>query len=447
MILTCTVSCAGRSCLDFVVARWDGHPTKYDINCGQRIPCLLKAAFWHGRCGVLAALCLLAAALVSAGSPAAAQLHIPLEEFGSYMDANGIYTIIGNVKNGYDWTVAPVLVLSVRDGSGIYAQTIPHNGIPAGAELPFKVKMPGIPAGATLLEPEVYPNRAWGDPPDIRVIYDETLVVHPDGHLTGYVTNAGNHTVKDPAIWAVVHGAEGPLDVARNAHPLGIITPGQTVPFSMYPDPAVSDTVTYYSCFAPSDNSVFTIRADRDGQPYDLRYESGSWLYRPVFSADGTEVTIQSTNSYPFETFANLEIPPVTREEAFTVYLDGRDVDFIQSIDEMGMWHLAFNIPKHSQPVITVRGFEDGPLLPPLVPPYLREDAARWADGLIPDDDILETLRLLADRSMMPYGPGDPLLPRWLEPLMEWYGAGLISDDQFVAALSYLLSHGIMRLG
>lgn len=410
----------------------------------------MRTALWYGRRCVPAALCCLlaVAALAPANAPAAAQLHIPLEEFDSYVDANGIYTIIGNVKNGHDRTVAPVLVLSVRDGSDIHTQTVQHNGIPAGAELPFKVKLPGISAGATLLEPEVYPSRAQENPPDIRVVYDETLVVHPDGHLTGYVINAGNRTVEDPAIWAVVHGVEGPLDVARNAHPLGIIAPGQTVPFSMYPDPAVSDTVTYYSCFAPSDNSVFTIKADRNGQPYDLRYESGSWLYRPVFSADGTEVTIQSTNSYPFETFANLEIPPVTREETFTVYLDDQDVRFIQSIDEMGMWHLAFNIPKHSQPVITVRGFEDGPLLPPLVPPYLREDAARWADGLIPDDDLLETLRLLADRSMMPYGPeGDPLLPRWLAPLMGWYGAGLIPDDQFLAALSYLSYHGIVRLG
>ena len=409
----------------------------------------MRTALWLGRHGVPAALCLLAvAAIVSASAPAAAQLHIPMDEFGSYMDAHGIYTIIGNVKNGHDRTVSPVLVLSVRDGPGTHTQTILHNSIPAGAELPFKVKLPGVSADAKLLEPEVYPEWARGDPPDIRVIYDETLVLHPDGHLTGYVINAGNHTVEDPAIWAVVHGAKGTLDVARNAHPLGIITPGQVVPFSMYPDPAVSDTVTYYSCFAPSDNSVFTIRADRNGQPYDLRYESGSWLYRPVFSADGTEVTIQSTNSYPFETFANLEIPPVTREEAFTVYLDGQDVDFIQSIDEMGMWHLAFNIPKHSQPVIKVQGFEEGPLLPPLVPPYLREDAARWAGGLIPDDDLLEDLRLLADRSMMPYGPeGDPLLPRWLAPLMEWYGDGLISDDQFLAALSYLLYHGVMRLG
>jgi hypothetical protein len=72
---------------------------------------------------------------------------------------------------------------------------------------------------------------------------------------------------------------------------------------------------------------------------------------------------------------------------------------------------LAFNIPENSQPVIKVQGFEDCPILPPLVSPYLRENAARWASGLIPDADLLEDLRLLAGRSMMLYELDDPLLP------------------------------------
>ena len=46
---------------------------------------------------------------------------------------------------------------------------------------------------------------------------------------------------------------------------------------------------------------------------------------------------------------ANLEIPAVTRQEIFEVYLDGEPVRFLQSIDEMGMWHLVFDIRKHSQ--------------------------------------------------------------------------------------------------
>lgn len=397
------------------------------------------------RRGLSAIACIAAAALAA---PAAADMSIPDHEFLSYVDANGIYTIIGNVKNGYDHMVAPVLTLSVQDGPDTHAYTIRHSDIPAGAELPFRLKMPGVSADAVLLKPEVYPARAWGNTPDIRVIYDETLVVHPDGHLTGYVTNAGDRTVANPVVWAVVHGAGGALDVARSAAPLGIVAPGQAVPFTMYPDPAVSEMAIRYSCFAPSDRSVFPIKADRDGQAYDLRYESGAWLYRPIFSGDGTEVAINATNSYPFETFANLEIPPVTRQEEFSVYLDNIPVDFIQSIDEMGMWHLAFNIPKHSQPVVTVRGFEDGPLLPPLVPPYIRDDAALWAAGETPDDALLDDLRLLADRSMISAGPeGDPLLPRWLAPLMAWYGQGLVDDGEFLAAVSYMSHSGVIRLG
>lgn len=396
--------------------------------------------------GLPAAACIAAVAL--AAPAAAADLSIPEHEFLSYVDANGIYTIIGNVKNGYGHAVAPVLTLSVRDGHDTYTHTIRHSDIPAGAELPFRIKLPGVSPDAELLEPEARQARAWGNTPDIRVIYDETLVVHPDGHLTGYVTNAGGHAVVNPVVWAVVHGAGGALDVARSAAPLGVVAPGQTIPFAMYPDPAVSEMAVYYSCFAPSDRSVFPIKADRGGQAYDLRYESGAWLYRPVFSEDGTEVSINATNSYPFETFANLEIPPVTRQEEFSVYLDDIPVDFIQSIDEMGLWHLAFDIPKHSQPVITVRGFEDGPLLPPLVPPYMQDNAALWAAGDIPDDVLLDDLRLLADRSMISAGPeGDPLLPGWLAAFMAWYGQGLVADGEFLAAISYMSHNGVIRLG
>ena len=376
------------------------------------------------------------------------ELSVPAHEFLSYVDANGIYTIIGNVKNGYGHAVSPVVVLAVRDDSGTTYHTIHHNAIAPGGELPFKAKMPDISGDATLLEPVVYPAVYGGSVPDIEVVYDETLVVHPDGHLTGYVTNTGDHTVTNPTVWAVAHGVEGALDVARNAAPLGEVAPGQAVAFSMHPDPAVSSMVVYYSCFAPSDETVYTIKADRGGQAYDLRYESGAWLYRPVFSGDGAEVTIQVTNSYPFETFANLEIPPVTREEAFEVYLDGEAVEFLQSIDEMGMWHLAFDIPKQSQPVIMVRGFVDGPLLPAMVPPYLKENAARWAAGLAPDDIMLENLRLLADRSLISDGvEGDPFLPPWLVPLMGWYGSGAITDGEFLAAISYMTERGVILLG
>ncbi len=78
------------------------------------------------------------------------ELSVPAQEFLSYVDANGIYTIIGNVKNGYGHAVSPVVVLSVRDDSGITYHTIHHNAIAPGGELPFKAKMPDISGDVTI---------------------------------------------------------------------------------------------------------------------------------------------------------------------------------------------------------------------------------------------------------------------------------------------------------
>ena len=392
---------------------------------------------------------LVAFLLACAPAAAAAEVYVPVDGYASYVDANGIFTVIGNVQNDGERTVSALLAISAQDGNLTHTISFRHHPIPAGQELPFRVKMPGVPPDAILLEPEVASYaRAVAPPTGMRVIYDETLVLHGDGHLSGRVTNSGNGTLYNPTVWAVVHGMDGMLDVVRNAHAIGTLEPGQTAGFAMYPDPSISEIVTYYSCFAPSQSSVIPLKADRNGDAYDMRYESGAWFYRPEFSADGTEVTIQTTNSYPWEMPANLEVPAVTRDEVFEVYLNGEPVQYIQSIDEMGMWHLAFSLKKYSQEVVTIRGFVAGQVLPPMVPEYIRDDAAGWATGLVGDDDILDDLRLLADRRMIPPGPGgDPLMPPWMKTAAGWYGAGQLTHGEFLAMVSYMVERGIILLG
>lgn len=386
----------------------------------------------------------MAAACVPAAS---AQVYV--QEYGSYVDANGIYTIMGSVRNAGEWAASGFLIISIQEQNHTHSETFGYLPVPADSEMPFKAKMPGVPPEAILLEPHITYAQVPAMPPGIRVVYDHTLVLHPDGHLTGYVLNAGNRTIHNPSIWAVIHGDAGVLDVARNHDSIGPLEPGDMAQFTMYPDPSVSEMVTYYSCFAPSDNSVFRLPADRNGQEYPFRYESGAWLYRPQFNPEGTQVTIQTTNSYPFETFANLEIPPVTREESFVVYRNGEETDYIQSMDEMGMWHVAFDIRERSQDIITVSGFEPGPVLPLMVPTYVREHAAEWGAGQASGyDSLLEDMRLMADRGMIPGGvPGEPHIPQWASNVMEWYGSGAISDHTLLAMLSNMLERGIIRLG
>lgn len=378
---------------------------------------------------------------------ATAEVYVPNNEYLSYVDTNGIYTIIGNVKNTEPVDISTTVTISVTDGDVIYTDAIHHDFLPANSELPFKVKMPQISQpydDLVLLDPQVEYYNTTGYAPRVSVIYDETLVLHTNGTLSGFVINDGNYTVQDITIWAVVHGMDGALDVSQSLHEIGPLDPGQMGRFVMHPDPAVSDDVTYYSCFAPSSRSTYPIKAQRGDMTYNLRYESGAWIYRPEFTENGTTLTLQTTNSYTFETFANIEIPPVTRQETFQVYRNGVEIDFVQSVDELGMWHLAFDIRKLSQDVITIRGFVPGPTLEPLVPEYLRYDAEQWALDES-QDDILDDLFLLSDLNMISTGyKGEPYLPRWLVPLALWYADGTISDDEFLESISYMIELGII---
>lgn len=386
----------------------------------------------------------------AADDDAPRQLVLLSEELATYVDANGVYTITGNVKNGHPWDARPLLSLHISDESGAYEVEVPYGAIPAGGELPFRVKVPDASPHAELAGYDMEPAAGVARTVTLDVLYDHTLVVHPGGRLSGFAVNSGSNILEDPVLWAVVHGDTAVLDAARS-EPLGAVAPGQTVPFEMRADPSISG-VSYYSCFAPSSDSVHPLTAQRGDQKYLMRYESGAWLYRPVFAEDGLSVEIQSTNSYPFETFATVEIPPVTRSESFEVYRNGEAVNHTQRADDMGLWHVSFDVRGHSQDVYTIRGFERGETLPALLADYIRQDMWVWASGDAPDRTVYTSLLLLSEHSLLPEPlPPDeqagPSIPGWVATLFTWWESGAVGDDDVMAALSHLMETGLIRPG
>ncbi len=381
------------------------------------------------------------------------------DEIVTYVDANGMYTVGGNLKNTHTFPIKPSLELYIQDTTTQYNIIVPYNVIPANSELPFLIKIPDASANATLVGYELSGTVAAHVAKSIMykditldVIYDDTLIIHDDGHLSGFAINSGNTTLYNPVIWAIVHGYEGNIvDVAYTIIQ-GEIKPKQTISFELYPDDSISaDIITYYSCFAPSDRSVHPLTAQRgnDGnQTYTMRYESGAWLYRPIFTENGTDVTIQTTNSYPFETFASVEIPAVTQTEKFTVLRNGNIINSTQSTDETGSWHVTFEIRGRSQDVITIQGFEHGPILPIVIPEYIMQDMLLWASGQASDASMFEIIKWLADRSKLPYGmPGKPVIPQWTGTLIEWWYTEQIDEQTALNSISYMLKSGFIRLG
>ncbi|MHA7648171.1 peptidase [Nitrosopumilus sp. S4] len=381
-----------------------------------------------------------------------ADVYVPLHEYLGYFDANGIYTVVGNVKNQNDFAVIPIITVNVIDDSQTISKTIQHVPLASGKEIPFKIKFPELQGNTPILEnPRItYQKTITNDIP-IQVLYDETLIKHKDGHITGRIQNTGDNTIFYPKIYAVVHGYENVLDIAQNIEFIEKIEPNEIIDFLMYPDPAIIDDVFYYSCFAPVDTTVIPVTAKKNDGYFDFRYDSGAWYSAAKFSDDGTTLTMRGYNSYPLDTYANFEFPPISGQEKFEVTINDKPIEFIQSIDEMGQWHVAFNVGPQSQGILKITGFEKG--LPPNIsdiPQFIKTNAQWWATNQISDSEFLEGIDFLFEKQIISLpqqkivSESQWTIPQWVKITSQWWSEDKISDDEFLNMIENLVKRNIL---
>lgn len=381
-----------------------------------------------------------------------AEPFIPPNEYLGYHDALGIYTVVGNVKNWDSFAVIPTITVSVIDGSQTVSETIRHVPLPPNGEIPFKIKFPDVVSDSPVLEEPVLTfERTVATRVPIDVLYDNTLVMHEDGHITGRIQNNGEQTIHYPKIFAVVHGHDAVLDIAQNIEFIGKIEPGEIVEFSMYPDPAITEDIIYYSCFGPVDTTVIPMTAQKNGGDYDFRYDSGSRYSGVVFDEEGTTMTLRGYNSFAIATYANFEFPAMSGDEKFTVTVNDQPIDFTQSIDELGYWHIIFSVDPISQDVVKISGFDKGiPPDIPRVPEWIKLGASWWAAGDIPAGEFLEGINFLFEKAIISVPSRDIVtasqwnIPSWVAVPAQLWSEDQITDDEFLAMMEYLVQTGVV---
>ncbi|MHA7733344.1 peptidase [Nitrosopumilus sp. S6] len=381
-----------------------------------------------------------------------ADVFVPLHEYLGYFDSNGIYTVVGNVKNENTFAVVPTITVSVNDNSKTIANTIQHVPLAAGTEIPFKIKFPEVKSNIpVLINPELTYEKTITREVPIQIIYDKTLIKHDDGHISGRIQNTGNETIHFPKIFAVVHGYENVLDIAQNIEYIEKIEPGEILDFTMYPDPSITEDIFYYSCFAPVDTTVIPVTAKKNGGDFDFRYDSGAWYSAAKFDESGTTMTIKGYNSYPLETYANFEFSPISGNEKFSVTLNDEPIEFIQSIDDMGFWHVAFTVEPQSQGILKISGFEKGlPPELPIVPVWIKQNADWWTTQQITDSEFLEGIDFLFEKQIV-FVPTREVVPEsqwkipdWVKIPASWWYEEKISDDQFLSIIENLVQRKII---
>jgi len=90
----------------------------------------------------------------------------------------------------------------------------------------------------------------------------------------------------------------------------------------------------------------------------------------------------------------------------------------------------------------------------PQIPDWIRNNAEWWAQGAIGDNDFVSGLQYLIKEKIMqipetskavtPGGTGE--IPAWIKNNADWWSQGLISDDDFVKGIQYLVEQGIIKV-
>ena len=299
---------------------------------------------------------------------ASGDVYIPDHEYVGFYDHDGVYTVIGGIKNTEMYPVIPTVSVSVNDGDYIFYDEYRFSPIMPAQMLPMKIKLPQITSENPTLEPpkisfEITEYKFEGG----YVLYDDSLILHDDGRMTGKIKNAGEQTFQNFRIYALIKDKnENILDVA-SSQKFDLMKPGDTLQFQMTPHPKIADEISLYSCFAFGGEEIFPLNTERNGEKYTFRYDSGAWFTEPEFNLEGTDLSIYTFNSWHLDMNASLEFPQSSIHEDLQVYLDNEKVQSLQSLDEMGNWHVYFTVPNFYQGYTIITGFKqpDGSVVIP----------------------------------------------------------------------------------
>ena len=291
---------------------------------------------------------------------ASGEVYIPDHEYVGFYDHDGIFTVIGGVKNNEMYPVIPTITVSVNDGGNVFSQEYKFSPVMPAQMLPLKLKLPQITSENPVLEPpQISYKRTEYKFEAGYVLYDSSLILHDDGRMTGKIKNAGDNTFQNFRVYALIKDQnEKILDVASSQR-FAIMHPGEILEFEMIPDPKIVNKIDLYSCFGFGDESILPLNADRNGEQYTFRYDSGAAFMNGKFNSDSTELKMDALNGFVVELNASFEFPQSSINEEFEVYLDDGKVTNLQSLDEIGNWHVYFTVPKFYQGDVTIKGFHE----------------------------------------------------------------------------------------
>ena len=303
------------------------------------------------------------------------EVYIPEHEFIGFYDETETYTIFAGIKNKEYYPIIPTVTITVQDGDSKIVEKYELSTIMPDNMLPMKVQIPEVKSANPILkEPLISYKKSENTFSGGYIIYDETLIIHDDGSLTGKIRNGGDSVFEKFRIYALIKDKNDIIIDVASSKIFEQMNPGDVFDFKLMASPEIVDKVDYYSCFAFGDDSIMPLKVKKGDEEFTFRYTANAWFKDGEFSSDGKDLTMYSLNGFQIPMVGSFEFPTNSIHEDYEVVLDGEkfgdgasskdpkiqfteSVETLQSVDEMGNWHLYFEVPQGFQGNVKISGF------------------------------------------------------------------------------------------
>ena len=246
------------------------------------------------------------------------EVYIPDHEFIGFYDETDTYTVFAGIKNKEYYPIIPTVTITVQDGDSKIVEEYELSTIMPDNMLPMKVQIPEVKSANPILEePLISYKKSEKAFSGGYIVYDETLIIHEDGSLTGKIRNGGESIFEKFRIYALIKDKNDIIIDVASSKIFEQMNPGDVFDFKLMASLEIADRVDYYSCFAFGDDSIMPLTVKKGDEEFTFRYTANAWFKDGEFSADGKELSMYSLNGFLIPMVGSFEFPTNSIHEDF----------------------------------------------------------------------------------------------------------------------------------